>query len=69
MNGTRTAYVFHVEKVIHNEINLESYVSFISTMTFATGLIFEMPILVYFLVKIGLIGATFMRKYRKHSFV
>jgi sec-independent protein translocase protein TatC len=60
---------YKVSDLVSNEINLESYVSFISTMTFATGLIFEMPILVYFLVKIGLIGATFMRKYRKHSFV
>ncbi len=60
---------YKVSQLVSNEINLESYVSFISTMTFATGLIFEMPILVYFLVKIGLIGASFMRKYRKHAFV
>jgi sec-independent protein translocase protein TatC len=55
--------------MVSNEINLESYISFISTMTFATGLIFEMPILVYFLSKIGLIGSAWMRKNRRYAIV
>lgn len=60
---------YRVSDLVSNEINLESYVSFISTMTFATGLIFEMPILVYFLSKIGLMGSQWMRKNRRYAIV
>jgi sec-independent protein translocase protein TatC len=60
---------YRVSDLVSNEINLESYISFISTITFATGLIFEMPILVYFLTKIGLIGSRWMRKNRKYAVV
>jgi sec-independent protein translocase protein TatC len=35
----------------------------------ASGLIFELPILVYFLTKIGLITPELMRKYRKIALV
>jgi sec-independent protein translocase protein TatC len=60
---------YRVSDLVNNEINLESYISFISTLTFATGLIFEMPILVYFLAKIGLIGSAWMRKNRRYAVV
>ncbi len=60
---------YKVSELVSNEINLESYISFISTLTFATGLIFELPILVYFLAKIGLIGAAWMRKNRRYAVV
>lgn len=60
---------YQVSEMVSNEINLESYVSFISTLTFATGLIFEMPILVYFLAKIGILGSAIMQKYRRYALV
>lgn len=60
---------YKVSELVSNEINLESYISFISTLTFATGIIFEMPILVYFLAKIGLLGSAWMRKNRRYAVV
>ena len=60
---------YKVSEMVSNEINLSSYVSFLATLTFATGLIFEMPILVYFLAKIGIIGSGLMRKYRRYALV
>lgn len=60
---------YKVSELVSNEINLESYVSFVSTLTFATGLIFEMPILVYFLAKIGLLGSGWMKKNRRYAVV
>ncbi len=60
---------YQVSTLVSNEINLESYVSFISTLTFATGIIFEMPILVYFLAKIGILGSRLMSKYRRYAIV
>lgn len=60
---------YKVSELVSNEINLDSYVSFIATLTFATGLIFEMPILVYFLSKIGLLGSGWMSKNRRYAIV
>ena len=37
--------------------------------TIPTGLVFEMPIVIYFLTKIGLVGPSFLRTYRRHAFV
>ena len=41
----------------------------LSSICLATGLVFELPIIAFFLTKIGLITPTFMRKYRKHAIV
>ncbi len=60
---------YRVSELVSNEINLESYISFLSTLTFATGIIFEMPILVYFLAKIGILGSDLMRKYRRYALI
>lgn len=60
---------YKVSELVSNEINLDSYVSFITTLTFATGLIFEMPMLVYFLAKIGIMGSKWMRKNRRYAVV
>jgi len=60
---------YKVSAVIENNFTMDSYISFVTTLTFAAGLIFELPILVYFLTKFGLVTPEFMRKYRKHSIV
>ena len=52
-----------------NQISLTSFVTTVTTVCFANGVIFELPILTYFLTKIGLLSADFMRSYRKHSLV
>jgi len=54
---------------ITNNFTITSYMSIITTTTFFTGLLFELPILVYILSKIGLLSPEFLRKYRKHAFV
>ena len=38
-------------------------------MTLISGIIFELPILVYFLTKIGILTPTFMRTYRRHAVI
>ncbi len=48
---------------------LDSYVTYMTMFTLPTGLIFEMPIVGYFLAKIGLIGPQFLRTYRRHAVV
>jgi len=48
---------------------MASYVASIKMFTLPSGLIFELPIVVYFLARVGLITADFMRQYQKHAFV
>jgi sec-independent protein translocase protein TatC len=36
---------------------------------FGSGLLFQLPVVIYFLSKIGLVTPAFLRKYRKHSVV
>jgi sec-independent protein translocase protein TatC len=48
---------------------LDSYVNYMTMFTIPTGLIFEMPIVAYFLAKLGVIGQQFMRAYRRHAIV
>lgn len=48
---------------------LDSYVTYMTMFTLPTGLIFEMPIVAYFLAKIGLVGAAFLRNFRRHAIV
>lgn len=48
---------------------LDSYVTYMTMFTIPTGLIFEMPIVIYFLAKIGLVGPNFLRTYRRHAIV
>ena len=60
---------YSVSEQVTNQINLISYVSTIASVVLAAGIIFELPILVYFLSKVGLITPEFLRKYRKHSLV
>lgn len=54
---------------VHTQNTLDDYISLISTMTLVSGIVFELPIMVYLLSKIGILTPTFMRKYRKYAVV
>lgn len=54
---------------VENTPTLESYLNYITMFTLPTGLIFELPVFVYFFAKIGLLGSETMRSFRRHSFV
>jgi len=60
---------FTVSPEIKNDINIQSYIGMIKTSVIACGLIFEMPIIIYFLSKVGLVTPEFLRKYRKYAIV
>ncbi|HKM93971.1 MAG TPA: twin-arginine translocase subunit TatC [Prolixibacteraceae bacterium] len=60
---------YNVSNEIVNTIKLNSYISTVTSVTFASGIIFELPIAVLFLSKAGLLTPQFMRKYRKHTYV
>ncbi len=60
---------YEISADVVNQINIRSYIGTITSICLATGLIFELPIIAFFLTKIGVITPTFMRKYRKHAIV
>jgi sec-independent protein translocase protein TatC len=60
---------YSVSTEIFNDFDLSSYTALVRASVLSAGFIFELPILVYFLTKIGLITPSLMRKYRKISLV
>lgn len=60
---------YQVSESVFNQISLSSYISTVVSVTFAVGVVFELPILVYFLTKIGLLTPQFMKKNRKYMYV
>lgn len=56
---------YSVSDKIENYISLTSYISTVTTLSLATGLVFELPVFVFFLTKIGVIKPAFLRKHRK----
>jgi sec-independent protein translocase protein TatC len=60
---------YKVSSQVYNQISLGSYISTTITLCMASGLVFQLPILVYILSRLGIITPEFMRKYRKHSII
>ena len=60
---------YQVSESVSNQIALDSYTSAVTTMTLLMGLIFEFPVIVLFLTKVGIINPTFLSRYRKHTIV
>ncbi|MGH8059813.1 MAG: twin-arginine translocase subunit TatC, partial [Candidatus Entotheonellia bacterium] len=50
-------------------ITLSNYLSFCMRMILAAGLIFEFPVLMYFLTKVGVVTPAFLVKNRKYAFL
>jgi sec-independent protein translocase protein TatC len=61
--------IFSISKHIENIPTISSYMSMILSTVFYTGLLFLLPVASYLLAKIGIITASFLRKYRKHAIV
>jgi sec-independent protein translocase protein TatC len=51
-----------------NSPTLSSYVSYLTMFCLPTGIAFELPIVIYFLAKLGIVGPVFLRKYRREAY-
>ena len=60
---------FSISAAIKNEFNVDSYIGLIKTSVIACGLFFELPIIIYFLTKLGLVTPVFLRKSWKYAVV
>ncbi len=62
-------YNYQISEAIVNNFKLEAYISLITNTLVGVAIFFELPIIMYFLTKIGLVTPNFLRDYRKHAFV
>jgi sec-independent protein translocase protein TatC len=60
---------YSISDMIVNEFDITSYVSTVVMLVLGSGLLFQLPVVIYFLTKIGIVTPDFLRKYRKHSIV
>lgn len=60
---------YQVSDSIPNVITLESYTDLLITLTLLMGILFELPVLAWFLGKLGMIDSAFMKRYRRHAIV
>lgn len=60
---------YSVSETITNMIDISSYLSTVVNVSLACAAVFQLPVLVYFLARMGILTAAFMRKYRRHAIV
>jgi sec-independent protein translocase protein TatC len=60
---------YSISDEVINQINILSYISSVVSIVIAGGVSFELPVIAYFLSKVGLLTPRFLKKYRKHSYV
>jgi sec-independent protein translocase protein TatC len=60
---------YQVSAEVLNQITLRSYIGTLSTMVLAAGFIFELPMLAYFLARVGLVSSAFLKSSRRMAVV
>lgn len=60
---------YRISDMITNQFDITSYITTFVALVFGTGLLFQLPVVIYFLSKVGLVTPKFLRQYRKHSIV
>jgi sec-independent protein translocase protein TatC len=60
---------YRVSNLVTNQINITSYIGSVTSVALSAGITFELPIVVFFLARIGIITPEFMRRYRRHAIV
>lgn len=60
---------YKVSESVISAPTLRSYVQTVTSVVLASGIVFQLPILVYFLSRVGLVTPTFLKKYRRHSII
>ncbi len=60
---------YSISTLVDNQIDIGSFIGLVRSAALASGLVFELPIIIYFLTKIGLVTPEFLKKYRKYALV
>lgn len=62
-------YTFQVSESVVNNFTLGSYISLFTNTMLGVSIMFELPVIIYFLSKIGIVTPEGLKKYRKHALV
>ena len=60
---------YQISDMIVNEFDITSYVGTIVGVVFGSGVLFQLPVVMFFLTKVGIVTPQYLRKYRKHAIV
>ncbi len=60
---------YQLDPSIQNEFDIVSYILTVITLILACGILFQLPIVIYFLTRAGLVTPQLMRTYRKHAII
>lgn len=60
---------YNVSELVTNMIDVNSYLSTVLNVSLACAAIFQLPLLVHFLTRMGLLGPAFLRRYRRHALI
>lgn len=60
---------YKVSESVQNIPNLSDYISMVTQIVVGCALLFELPVIIYFLSKLGIVTPSFLKKYRKHAVV
>lgn len=60
---------YNVSNLVESNITLKSYISSFTTLTLVMGLVFQLPVIAYFLGKLEVVSSGLLRQYRKYAFL
>lgn len=60
---------YSVAEQIESNITIDSYIGTFASLTLIMGIVFQLPVIAFFLGKMDIISADLLKKYRKHAFV
>lgn len=60
---------YQISESLQNLFDLSSYITTVTMIVLGSGLLFQLPVVVFFLTKAGLISSSLMKKYRKHAII
>ena len=60
---------YQVSVDVANMVTLQSYMSTLMMMSLTMGLVFELPVVIWLLSRMGIVSSGFLSKYRRHAVV
>lgn len=60
---------FQLDEIIENRWTINSYIDMMLPLVLGSGLAFQLPLVIFFLAKIGIVNAKYLRKVRKYAIV
>lgn len=60
---------YSVSGLVESNITLKSYISTFTTLTLVMGLVFQLPVIAFFMGKLEVVSSSLLRQYRKYAFL